>query len=289
MNSWCSCSDEYNSDILRTLHFGPRKDPKNRHYVMHDMAPDDEGQPRKKTLTPTPLFEAIKNHDWEAIVIFLRTGRWMSGFFHDNLAHMRNPGPSEQCKMWVHDEEDGVRQLPLHLAISAEAPVAVLECLLDLYPEAAQYANSSGKLPLELAVSVNTSDAAMLALLKAWPAAVPKAFSSVSYTPSDSTGDDDNGTQSLRNQYLGIILEQTKANFKKKKDVEWRKVVSEAALEVSEENDMATVLSTLLNYRKCLLLNQAAFTKWSTDKARKAPRNRRSRSRRTSRNRKAEI
>ena len=72
-------------------------------------------------------------------------------------------------------ERDDSSMLPLLIAVREQAPGAVVEKLLELYPEAAKEKNSDQKLALHhAAVRKNTSEAAMRALIKAYPDALSR-------------------------------------------------------------------------------------------------------------------
>jgi hypothetical protein len=200
----------------------------------------------------TPLFVAIKEHKWEQVLTYLRSGRWPAPVKEEEV-----PAPLDQCKQWVVDDA-GVTRLPLHKAIVEEAPAIVLKRILGLYPAAIQARDSAHLLPIQLAVTVATSDQALFTLLDAWPhpGIVPSP-------PRRETRDDrpddhilhrrrhNSWSKSTRKHYRNLLLEQIKYAVKSKhpKDV-WKQVLGNLELDLDCHDHIKTIIAILMMHRK---------------------------------------
>jgi hypothetical protein len=201
----------------------------------------------------TPLFVAIKEHKWEQVLTYLRSGRWPAPGKAEEV-----PLPSDQCKQWVVDDT-GVTRLPLHTAIVEEAPAIVLKRILGLYPAAIQARDSAHLLPIQLAVTVATSDQALFTLLDAWPHP-----GIVSLPPSRETRDDRPDEQILhrrrqnsswsnntRKHYRNLLLQQIKYAVKSQhpSDV-WKQVLGNLELDLDCHDHIKTIIAILMMHRK---------------------------------------
>jgi hypothetical protein len=202
----------------------------------------------------TPLFVAIKEHKWEQVLTYLRSGQWPT----PNNAEEVPPPPGDQCKLWVVDD-NGVTRLPLHKAIVEEAPAIVLKRILGLFPAAIQARDSAHLLPIQLAVTVATSDQALFTLLDAWPhpGIVPPP-------PRRETRDDrpddhilhrrrhnSSWSNSTRKHYRNLLLEQIKYAVKSKhpSDV-WKQVLGNLELDLDCHDHIKTIIGILMMHRK---------------------------------------
>ena len=120
----------------------------------------------------TPLFRNIEREDWKAILLFLSTGRWSIGLLASN-DHLGNPPPAAQVKTWVtkysNDGSIEWSQLPIHAAVSAGAPCAIIQKLSEMYPKGLHASDNEGMLPIHLAFEFNVPDSVITFLLAAAP------------------------------------------------------------------------------------------------------------------------
>jgi hypothetical protein len=70
------------------------------------------------------------------------------------------------------DAVDRFGYLPLHYAVSANAPVAMVESLIDMFPLGPSVPDASGNVALHLAVDSGASAALARTIYLAYPAAV---------------------------------------------------------------------------------------------------------------------
>lgn len=124
----------------------------------------------------TPLFRAIERENWEGVLSFLSTGRWSSSIFSSMSQNMRAPAQQIQAKTWVTCYQKGGvvewSQLPLHAAISYNAPFVVIQKLVELYPKAIQCTDNEGMLPIHLAFGFGCQDQILALLMEPFPASV---------------------------------------------------------------------------------------------------------------------
>jgi hypothetical protein len=131
---------------------------------------------------PTKLYQAVEEKKWEDIAFFLDTGSWNNtlwlacgGIFGGN----DHDPPSIQARTWVTalDSSTGqVRwcQLPLHAAITFQAPLYIIQKLLTVYPKSARCADDQGLLPLHYAFRFGAADEVIWDVLQAFPQAIRK-------------------------------------------------------------------------------------------------------------------
>ena len=118
-----------------------------------------------------PIFQAILQYDWFGLHSYLMTGHFQDA---DKYCDSTMP-PEIQAQKWVSyydtNTQQKVKQLPLHAAIAHLAPLAIVELITRLYPEAVRRPDNNGNLPLHLAFMTNMKDVSCL-LLKVYPKAL---------------------------------------------------------------------------------------------------------------------
>ena len=103
----------------------------------------------------TALYRNIENKDWDA-------------------ALQRVSMAPEEAKTWVsrreHDsEKTRWRLLPLHAVCIFRAPLALMEAIIEAYPEGPQMKDDQGMLPIHLACRNGASKGVVLTLLRGFP------------------------------------------------------------------------------------------------------------------------
>jgi ankyrin repeat protein len=103
----------------------------------------------------TALYRNIENKDWDAAL------------------HRVTMAP-EEAKTWVsrreHDsEKTRWRLLPLHAVCIFRAPLALMEAIIEAYPEGPQMKDDQGMLPIHLACRNGASKGVVLTLLRGFP------------------------------------------------------------------------------------------------------------------------
>lgn len=129
-----------------------------------------------KSETTTPLFEAIEDGNYEAVERFLRTGQFrlhfnyfpFNLFFHQGVHPMGSP--RQQASTWVTRLIS--RQLPLHLAMRHNAPLSLVDSLIQAYPKALQCRDTYGNLPLHIAILSNCRHSVIKLLILEFPKAL---------------------------------------------------------------------------------------------------------------------
>jgi len=130
--------------------------------------------------TCTKLYKMIEGKQWEEIIYFLETGKWYfdTSFFTSLIF---GPGPDSrfvESRTWVTalDEMGNVRwcQLPLHAAITFQAPFDVITKLVEVYPESIRCADDQDMLPLHYAFRFGSEDNVLSYILEEFPQALKK-------------------------------------------------------------------------------------------------------------------
>jgi hypothetical protein len=128
----------------------------------------------------TKLYKSIEAKQWEEILYFLETGRW---YFDTKLitSLFFGKGPDArfiESRTWVTalDEMGSVRwcQLPLHAAITFQAPFSVITKLVEVYPESIRCADDQDMLPLHYSFRFASDDRIVSYLLEEFPQAIKK-------------------------------------------------------------------------------------------------------------------
>ena len=124
----------------------------------------------------TPLFESIRRGQWKLAMSFLQTGSVCCNVARDEEVAPRMVPPLELIRTWVSMyQTDGSlvwRRLPLHEALCRGAPAELVYMLLELYPLAAEAADSDGNLPLHLAMEHNAACDIVQIILQEYPKAM---------------------------------------------------------------------------------------------------------------------
>lgn len=103
----------------------------------------------------TALYRNIENKDWDA-------------------AMQRLDMAPEEARTWVSRREHDTgktrwRLLPLHAVCIFRAPLALMEALIEIYPEGPQMKDDQGMLPVHLACRNGASKGVVLTLLRSFP------------------------------------------------------------------------------------------------------------------------
>lgn len=130
--------------------------------------------------TCTKLYKMIEKKKWEEITYFLETGKW----YYDTsfiISAIFGAGPDPrfvESRTWVTalDEMGNVRwcQLPLHAAITFQAPFDLITKLIEVYPESIRCADDQDMLPLHYAFRFGSEDIVLAYLLEEFPQAIKK-------------------------------------------------------------------------------------------------------------------
>lgn len=131
------------------------------------------------------LYRAIESRDWDTALARLEA----------------NP---KEAKAWVSRKEynsDRIRWrlLPLHATCIFRSPLALIESLVDIYPEATERKDDQGMMPIHLACRNGASKGVVLTLLNANPSSV-NAKDRKGRTPLDLV-------ESSNSQNVGVVGE----------------------------------------------------------------------------------
>jgi len=130
--------------------------------------------------TCTKLYKLIEGKKWEEIIYFLETGKWyFDTTVFTSMFFGAGPDPRFiESRTWVTalDEMGSVRwcQLPLHAAITFQAPFEVITKLVEVYPESIRCADDQDMLPLHYAFRFGSEDNVLAYLLEEFPQALKK-------------------------------------------------------------------------------------------------------------------
>lgn len=128
----------------------------------------------------TKLYKSIEAKQWEEILYFLENGRWyFDTTVITSLIFGKGPDPRFiESRTWVTalDEMGSVRwcQLPLHAAITFQAPFSVITKLVEVYPESIRCADDQDMLPLHYSFRFASEDRILSYLLEEFPQAIKK-------------------------------------------------------------------------------------------------------------------
>ncbi|KAL3925961.1 MAG: hypothetical protein SGILL_000062 [Bacillariaceae sp.] len=126
----------------------------------------------------TKLYKMIEEKLWEEVLYFLDTGKYYDANFFTSFLGKEPDHPSVQSRTWVTalDETGDVRwcQLPLHAAITFQAPYSVIARLVQIYPKSVRCADDQDMLPLHYAFRFGAEDDVVALLLDRFPQAVGK-------------------------------------------------------------------------------------------------------------------
>jgi len=130
--------------------------------------------------TCTKLYKLIEGKNWEEINYFLETGKWyFDTTVFTSIFFGSGPDPRfTESRTWVTalDEMGSVRwcQLPLHAAITFQAPFEVIKRLVEVYPESIRCADDQDMLPLHYAFRFGSEDKVLAYILEEFPQALKK-------------------------------------------------------------------------------------------------------------------
>lgn len=209
------------------------------------------------TKNVTPLFRAIEKENWEGIILFLTQGKWSSSLFTSSQSHMDSPSADIQAKTWVtcYDRKGNAEwsQLPLHAAISYLAPLAVVQNLVKLYPQAIQCTDNEGMLPIHLAFGFGATDALLAFLTEPFPSSmsVRGIGDRLPYECCEL------GPNKARGSIYKMATNQAKQHGRDQVEKEWRESIANSARCVGhtdpldiEDKTLSEVLTMLLKDRK---------------------------------------
>ncbi|CAB9521734.1 expressed unknown protein [Seminavis robusta] len=126
----------------------------------------------------TPLFKSIENEEWDSVATFLETGSW--GWKWSSLCaqlyQVSEKAASAQVRTWVTSaKKDGngeISSLPIHAAVTRNAPLKVIQILHKTYSKGVRNPDSEGNYPLHLAFQKGTPLETLTFLMKEFPEAV---------------------------------------------------------------------------------------------------------------------
>lgn len=130
--------------------------------------------------TCTKLYKMIEGKKWDEIIYFLETAKWyFDTSVFTSIFFGSGPDPRfVETRTWVTalDEMGSVRwcQLPLHAAITFQAPFEVIKKLVDVYPESIRCADDQDMLPLHYAFRFGSVDKVLAYILEEFPQASKK-------------------------------------------------------------------------------------------------------------------
>lgn len=174
----------------------------------------------------TPLFRAIEKEDWESIIMFMNTSKWSNSMWNSSTDHFKYPAPSIQCKTWVInyncDKQEDWSQLPIHAAISYNAPTVVLQKLIEAYPQGLRERDGEDMLPIHLAFGFGSSDAVIGLLLRTWPA------SAIEPGPGGRLPHEccELGPSKHRGEVYHIVAEQVSQQVERTQEELWKRCVA---------------------------------------------------------------
>jgi len=128
----------------------------------------------------TNLYKSIERKKWDEIIYFLETGKWyFDTTVFTSIFFGSGPDPRfVESRTWVTalDEMGSVRwcQLPLHAAITFQAPFDIVKKLIEVYPESVRCADDQDMLPLHYAFRFGSEDKVLAYILEEFPQAVKK-------------------------------------------------------------------------------------------------------------------
>jgi len=109
---------------------------------------------------PSALMSAIVECDWETVVNLCRNDPNQAEIWNHRFAEADVEGASKKLA-W--------RVLPVHAAITYQAPVEAFVAILAAYPAGAKLADDKGRLPLHLAFKHDANDEILSALAEEYP------------------------------------------------------------------------------------------------------------------------
>ena len=128
----------------------------------------------------TKLYKLMEGKNWEEILYFLETGKWYFDMtIFTSMFFGSGPDPRFiESRTWVTalDETGSVRwcQLPLHAALTFQAPFEVIKKLVEVYPESVRCADDQDMLPLHYAFRFGSEDKVLAYILEEFPQALKK-------------------------------------------------------------------------------------------------------------------
>lgn len=177
----------------------------------------------------TPLFKAIEQEDWKSVLIFLTTGRWSNSSLSSSYMHMTALPADSQVRTWVKCNggkkgENSWRQLPIHAAISYQAPLPVIQKLVENYHEGLRCKDDTGNLPLHLAFGFGCPDPVVAFLIKEFPQAL-SIRGLQKRKPVDCC---ELGPNKVRGDILRAIEQHTRVGIMKDWELHWKKSLADA-------------------------------------------------------------
>jgi len=185
----------------------------------------------------TPLFREIEREHWEAVLRFLTTGKWTNGLLSRNNEHMKSPAADLQVKTWVTSYDyKGVpewSQLPIHAAISYNAPLVVIQKLVAMYPKSIRCTDNEGMLPIHLAFGFGAQDGVLALLLEPFPMSINEKGLGGRF-PYECC---ELGPNKARHAVYKIVADQVSKRIHKQVDEEWRDVCLKAMQQQQSTGD----------------------------------------------------
>lgn len=209
----------------------------------------------------TPLFRSIEKEDWESVLLFLTHGKWAKVFLTSSNLHLKSPKPEIQVKTWVtaYDSkgEPEWSQLPLHAALSYQAPLVIVQKLVELYPKSVQCTDNEGMLPIHLAFGFSAPESVLLLLLEAFPSALNERGIGGRF-PYECC---ELGPNKQRGEVFKIVAEEVRQRTREEMELEWRTAVTSGTKNLGLDKSMditnkelTEVILDLMKDRKELIL-----------------------------------
>lgn len=193
----------------------------------------------------TPLFKAIEKEDWKGVLVFLTTGRWGNPTFSSAYDHMHGRPAGHQARTWVTSREnDGTiqwKQLPIHAAISFQAPLPIIQKLVDLHHDGLRSGDDDGNLPLHLAFGFGSNDGTLAFLLNEYPHAL-SIRGLQARLPIDCC---DLGSNKHRAEIIRACQEHTRGCMVRDWDRHWKRSLMDATRDVGLEKQYSARDKTL--------------------------------------------
>lgn len=183
----------------------------------------------------TPLFRGIEKEDWQGVLSFLNTGRWGTSMLVSSHDHLKSPAPEFQARTWVtcysRKGEPEWSQLPIHAAISYQAPFVVVQRLCELYPKCLQCTDQEGMLPIHLAFGFGSPENILGLLIESFPESINEKGIGDRYPYECS----DLGPNKIRGKVFGGITKQVAERSRRETEDDIMSFINETSMRLGLE------------------------------------------------------
>mmetsp|Transcript_18261 Transcript_18261/g.44100 ORF Transcript_18261/g.44100 Transcript_18261/m.44100 type:complete len:324 (-) Transcript_18261:117-1088(-) len=122
------------------------------------------------------LYKLIEEAEWDHVLYYLTEGQFYDTTFFPGILGNEPESPFLQTCTWVTalDEDGNVEwcQLPVHAALTFQAPLSVIQKLVEIYPKSVRCADDADMLPLHYAFRFGAEDDVLALLLEKFPQAL---------------------------------------------------------------------------------------------------------------------